>query len=228
LDPLILLDQAVAQEKVPRALAKKVRLRMKLVQGAVDRVERASGLKYPPYYIEPVLPASRSGGEYGQMGVLFARVIPTTATGSLVILVQFTAALVAFGTKGTIEAVAAHEFTHYVDLVRRLDTTNIVSDERPTTLYEAAYADSERTVAPKLLFSEKALVGLVSRKFKDGLYDLALNKKVGDLWIAKNLPMRWVGPEENVVQIGMGVIMGTKFDPAVVARVTEIREKMGS
>jgi hypothetical protein len=226
MDPLILLDQAVAQEKVPRALAKKVRQRMEVLQEAVARVERASGLKYPPYYVEPILPVSRGGGAYGQMGVLFARVIPTTVTGSLVILVQFTAALVAYGTKGVIDAVAAHEFTHYVDLVRRLDTTNITSDEQATTLYEASFADSERTVPPKLLFSERALVALVTRKFKDGLQDPALNKKVSDSWIAKDLPIRWVGPEENVVRLGMGVVASAKFEPAVLSKVAEIQEKM--
>ncbi|MBI3841322.1 MAG: hypothetical protein HY297_05170 [Thaumarchaeota archaeon] len=226
MDPLILLDQAVAQEKVPQALARKVRLRMKLVQAAVHRVEKASGLRYPPYYIEPTLPVSKGGGEYGQMGVMFARVIPTTATGSLTILVQFTAALVAFGTKGTIDAVAAHEFTHYVDLVRRLSRTEVVSDQRATTLYEASFADSERTVPPKLVFSEKALVGLVTRKFKDGLVDPSLNKKAGASWISKNLPMRWVGPEENVVRLGMEVVASAKFDPGVLSRVSAIEEKM--
>ena len=128
LDPLILLDQAVAQEKIPRAMAKKVRLKMSTLQGAVQRVERASGLRFPPYYVEPVLPISRTGAEYGQMGVMFARVVPHTATGTLVILVQFTAALVAFGTKGTIDAVAGHEFTHYFELVRKLSSRDVVSD----------------------------------------------------------------------------------------------------
>jgi len=227
-DPLILLDQAVAQEKLPRALAKKVRLRMKNLQAAVQRVESASGLRYPPYYIEPALPVSKSGGEYGQMGVLFARVIPTTVTGSVVILVQFTAALVAFGTMGTITAVAAHEFTHYVDLVRRLSTTNVASDEIATTLFEASFADSERTVPPKLLFSEKALVALISRKFKNDLSDQALNKKVGDTWIAKNLPIHWVGPEENRVRLSVSAVAGTRFDPAVLAKVRELREKTPS
>ena len=225
MDPLILLDQAVAQEKVPRALAKKVRLRMKYLQGAVQRVEKSSGLTYPPYYIEPVLPVSKTGGEYGQMGVLFARVIPVTATGGVVILVQFTAALVAFGTKGTIEAVAAHEFTHYVDLVRRLSTTSVSSDELATTLYEASFADAERTVSPRLLFSEKALVSLITRKFKNALSDPALNKKVGEAWIAKNLPIHWVGPEENVVKLPMGLVTATRFDPAVISKVAELKEK---
>jgi hypothetical protein len=226
LDPLILLEQAVAQEKVPRAIAKKIRLRMNVVQGAVHRVEKASGLRYPPYYVEPALPVSKSGSEFGQMGVLFARVIPTTVNSSVVILVQFTAALVAFGTKGTIEAVAAHEFTHYVDLVRRLSTTNVTSDEVATTLYEASYADAERTVPPKLIFSEKSLVGLISRKFKNELTDPALNKKVGDAWIAKNLPIRWVGPEENRVRIPMGVVAGTRFDPGVLSKLAELQEKI--
>ncbi len=226
MDPLILLDQAVAQEKIPRAMAKKVRLRMKYVVGAVQRVEKASGLRYPPYYIEPVLPVSKGGGDYGQLGVLFARVIPTTMTGSVVILVQLTAALVAFGTKGTIEAVVAHEFTHYVDLVRKLTTTNVTTDEVATTLYEASFADAGRTVPPRLLFSEKSLVSLISRKFKDNLSDQALNKKVGDSWIAKNLPIRWVGPEENRVKLAMKVVSVTRFDPAVVSRVGELQEKI--
>ena len=224
LDPLILLEQAVAQGKIPRAMAKKVTLKMDVLQGAVQRVEKASGIRYPPYYVEPVLPVSGSGSEYGQMGVMFARVIPHTATGSLVILVQFTAALVAFGTKGTIEAVAAHEFTHYVELVRKLSTKDVLSDEAATTLYEASYADEERTVPPRLLFAERSLVSLISRKFKNGLSDPALNRKVGNAWIGKNLPIRWVGPEENRVRVPMGMVTAAKFDPAVLAKAAELKK----
>jgi len=227
-DPLILLDQAVAQEKVPREIAKKVRLKMKVLQGAVQRVEKASGLRYPPYYIEPILPVSKSGSEYGQMGVLFSRVIPTTATGKLVILVQFSAALVAYGTKGTIEAVAAHEFTHYVEFVRKVTTGAITSEDMATTLFQASFEDAGRTVPPRLLFSEKSLVGLITRKFKDTLNDAALSKKVGDQWVAKNLPVHWVGPEENYVRIPMQVAAATKFDPSLLAKVAELKEKTGS
>ena len=223
MDPLILLDQAVAEGKVPRAVAKKVRLKMRYLQGAVQRVEKASGLKYPPYYIQPVLPVSKSGSEYGQLGVLFSRVMPTTANGGVVILVQFTAALLLYGTKGTIEAVAAHEFAHYVELVRKLSTKDLASDEIATTLYEASYADSERLVPPKMIFSDRPLVALLSRKFKDQLVDQGLNRKVGDAWIAKDLPMRWVGPDENFVKLPMATVLATRFDPAVLAKVAQLR-----
>ena len=228
MDPLILLDQAVAQGKVPRVMAKKVRTRLAYVQGAVARVERASGLRYPPYYVEPSLPVSKTGAEYGQMGVLFARVIPTAVNGSVLIFVQFSAALVAFGTKATIEAVAAHEFTHYIELVRKLSTKDIASDEVATTLYEASYADSERLVPPKLVFSERALVSLVSRKFKENLSDAVLNKKVEESWIGKGLPIRWVGPEANFVKLPMGAVASTKFDPAVLSKIAELQEKTGA
>jgi hypothetical protein len=156
----------------------------------------------------------------------FARVIPTTVTGSVVILVQFSAALVAWGTKGTIEAVAAHEFTHYVDLVRRLHSNDTVSDERVSTMYEASYADTDRLVPARFLFSERPLVSLLSRKFKAGLIDPALDKKVTEQWIGKGLPMRRVGTEENVVSLRMGVVSTAKFDPAVLAKVIEIQKKM--
>ncbi len=226
MDPLVLVDQAEAQGKLPRPVARRVRLRMKYLAGAVKRVETASGLSYPPYYVEPVLPVAKTPAEYGQMGVLFARVIPTTATGSLAILVQFTAALVLYGTKGTIEAVAAHEFTHYLDLVRRLSSTDVVAEERAATLHESSYADTDRLVPPRLVFAEKSLVGLVTRKFKDGLSDPALNRKVSDSWIGKDLPVRWVDPEENVTRLGVGAVATARFDPGVLAKVSEIQKKM--
>ena len=225
MDPLVLVAQAELQGTLPKALARKVRTRAKTLEAAILRSEKASGLLYPPYYIEPVLPVSRSGVEFGQMGVLFARVIPATVQGSLSIVVQFTAALVAFGSKGTLEAVAAHEFTHYLDLVRRLSRTNLVSDERSSTLFESAYADSERTIQPKLVFSDRALVSLINRKFGAGLSDERLNAQVSEKWLGKNLPVRLVAPDENVVRVGVGSVLNTSFDPRVLQKIASIEGK---
>jgi hypothetical protein len=124
------------------------------------------------------------------------------------------------------EAVAAHEFTHYVDLVRRLRQSNVLSDERSTTLFEAAYSDSGRTVSPSLIFSEKSLVALVKRKFKDGLSDPSLNKKVEEKWVAKDLPVRSVSIDDNVVRLAMEKVASAKFDPALIQRISQIESKM--
>ncbi len=226
MDPLVVFEQAVSEGRLPKGILRTVRSRLDYLEGAVRRVESASGLRYPPYYVEPVLPVSSSGAEFGQTGVLFARVIPATANGRLSILVQFTAALVAFCPKGTLEAVVAHEFIHYVDLVRRLRSTNVISDERTTTLFEATYADSERTFPPSLIFGDRSLVSLVRRKFKDGLSDPALNRKVEEKWISKKLPMRLVPPDENVVRLGLGTVMSATYDSDLLQRIAKIEEKM--
>jgi hypothetical protein len=225
--PFFALDRAEAQGTIPKPLAKlaKGRARKYLVE-AIRRVERASGLRYPSYYLEPVLPIARSRVEVGQLGVLYARVIPSVKTGVLAIAVQFTAALVAFAGRGTLDATAGHEFTHYVDLVRRLSRLSVTSDERATTLFESTYADMERTVKPSSIFKEKSLVRLIERKFSSGLIDERLNARVEREWIGRKLPVRFMAPDENVVRLGIASLVPGSLDPRVIARIGSLEAKV--
>jgi hypothetical protein len=226
LDPFVLLDQSVSKGLLKPAIAKKVRQRSAYLSAAISRVEKATGLTYPPYYVEPSMPLATSSVEFGSVGALYARVIPAKFEGRLSIIVQFTAPLLAFGLKGTIEAVAAHEFTHYVDLVRRFSKMQVTSDERVSTLYESEFADEERVVSPALIFaSDKKLALLVNKKFKGGLSDEKLNEKVVKNWIDKGLPTRRVAPEENTVSVGVDLIANTRFDPMVLDRIRELEVK---
>ncbi len=227
MDPFVLVDQAVAQGALKPAVAKKVKAKSKNIVAAVARVERASGLAYPPYYVEPSLPLATTSVEFGSVGALYARVIPAKFEGRLTIIVQFTAPLLIFGLKGTVEAVAAHEFTHYVDLVRRFSRMQVTSDERVSTLFESEYADEERVVDPMKIFTnDKKLAALVEKKFRGGLSDDKLNEKVAKSWIEKGLPTKRVAPEENVVSVGVGVIANTVFDPMVLAKIMELEAKV--
>jgi hypothetical protein len=219
-DPFVLVDQFAAQGKLKPALVSKVKARGKYLIGAVARVEKASGLRYPPYYVDPTLPLAFTSVEYGSMGAFFARVIPATYEGKLSIIVQFTAPLLLLGAKGTVEAVAAHEFTHYLDLVRRISRTTILSDERVSTLFEAGYADEGRVVGPSKVFAkDKALARLVEKKFTPNLTDGKLDEKVGKSWIAKGLPTRRATTEENNVRLDMAMVARTTFDPSLIERI---------
>jgi hypothetical protein len=226
LDPFVLVDQSVAQGALKPAAAKRVKAKSKNIVAAVARVEKASGLAYPPYYVEPSLPLATTSVEFGSVGALYARVIPAKFEGRLTIIVQFTAPLLLFGLKATVEAVAAHEFTHYVDLVRRFSRMQITSDERVSTLYESEYADEERVVDPRKIFTnDRKLAALVEKKFKGGLSDEKLNEKVAKNWIEKGFPTKRVAPEENVVSVGVDVIANTVFDPMVLAKIRELEGK---
>jgi hypothetical protein len=219
-DPFVLMDQFVAQGRLKAALVAKAKVRASYLFGAVGRVERASGLRYPPFYVEPTLPLAITSLEYGSVGAFFARVIPTAFEGRISIIVQFTAALVLFGTKGTVEAVTAHEFTHYVDLVRRLSKMSIISEERVSTLFEAGYADEERVVSPSKVFAkDKPLAKLVEKKFTPNLTDPKLDEKTSKAWIAKGLPTRRVTTEENNARLDMAMVARTRFDPSLLERI---------
>jgi hypothetical protein len=219
-DPFVLVDQFAAQGKLKPALVSKVKARGKYLIGAVARVEKASGLRYPPYYVDPTLPLAFTSVEYGSMGAFFARVIPAAYEGKLSIIVQFTAPLLLLAAKGTVEAVAAHEFTHYLDLVRRISRTTILSDERVSTLFEAGYADEGRVVGPSKVFAkDKALARLVEKKFTPNLTDGKLDEKVGKSWIAKGLPTRRATTEENNVRLDMAMVARTTFDPSLMERI---------
>jgi hypothetical protein len=219
-DPFVLVDQFAAQGKLKPALVAKVKERAGYLRGAVGRVEKATGLKYPPYYIEPTLPLAVTSVEYGSMGAFFARVIPTAFAGRISIIVQFTAPLLLFGAKGTLEAVVAHEFTHYVDLVRRLNGMTILSEERVSTLFEAGYADQERMVSPSKVFAkDKQLAKLVEKKFTPNLTDPKLDEKVSKGWIAKGLPTRGVTTEDNNIRLDMTLVARTRFDPSLLERI---------
>jgi hypothetical protein len=224
-DPFVLLDQFGARGKLKPALISKVKARGKYLFGAVARVEKASGLRYPPYYVDPNLPVAVTSMEYGSLGAFFARVIPTTYEGKISIIVQFTAPLVLFGAKGTIEAVVAHEFTHYLDLVKRISSTTILSDERASTLFEAGFADEERVVGPSKVFAhDKALARLVQKKFTPNLTDEKLDEKVSKSWIGKGLPTRRATTEENNVRLDMSMVARTRFDPSLIERIKAMEE----
>src|SRR5579885_1100991 len=113
-DPLYKVHNSYKSGQLPQRIYDLVVKRFPLVVEGIKRVEEASKLKYPYYYVEPSLVISTSAVEFTQLGILFARTIPIVGDDNLLhVVVQITAPLIAFGLKGTIHAILAHEFMHY-------------------------------------------------------------------------------------------------------------------
>jgi hypothetical protein len=156
--------------------------------------------------------------------VIYARVIPEEGPAGLLISVELSAPLVAFGLKGTIQAVLAHEFMHYVELVRKFTTLDILSDETVGTLHETIYSDYERLYEPKWLFQDRGLVRLINSRFLDGLVDDRLNNNTLRKWVKKDLPSVTLSPDANVVRIPIASILRTNFDPLLKNRLEELEK----
>lgn len=195
---------------------------MKYVAEGVARVEKGSGLRYPPYYVEPVLPVAASSVEYGQLGVMFARTLPLEVGTSVQILVQLSAPLVLYASKSALHAVLAHEFMHYVELVRKFTRLEVVSDPSAPSLFESVYTDYGRLYDPKLLFKDRFLVRLLGQRFEKGFLDEKLQQKTLKQWLEKGLPAVKLSPESNVLKLPITAILNTQFDPQLRLRLEEI------
>ncbi len=225
MDSLAKLREASEAKLIPRAMAKRVESKMKNVFDGVAKVEKASGLRYPPYYVEPLLVVSTSGQELGELGVLYARTIPLEVESRLEIWIQLSAALVAFGSKTTVRTVLAHEFLHYVELAKRLVKFEVASEEVSTTLFEATYRDYEALAEPSKIFKDKALVRLLKKKFSDGLVDTKLQENTVKMWLEAKLPTVNLPPEGNVIRIPAAIIPEVNLDPGLIARLEELERQ---
>jgi hypothetical protein len=217
-DPLYKVRSLHGAGKIPTRVFEKIVERFPLVTEGIDRVQKAAGLKYPYHYVEPSLVVSTSAAEFSHMGVFFARTIPVISDQDkmLRVVVQITAPLVAFGLKGTIHAILAHEFMHYLELVNRIVKMNVISDEVTSTLFEGTYADAGRLFDERAVFkSDPTLIKHITARFPEGFRDFKLEDKAIELWMNKGLPTVNVPIDSNTIKIPIEAMASLQVDQSV-------------
>ena len=222
-DPLYKVHDAYRLGQIPQEVYDLIMKRFPLVIDGIKRVEEASGLDYPYYYAEPSLVISGSAVEFTQMGILFARTIPVVdAHKQLHVVVQITAPLICYGLKGTIHAILAHEFMHYLELINRILKMKVISDDVSSTLFEGTYADATRLVEERAVFkSDPALIRHITTRFPEGFRDVKLEEKVIKTWMNKGLPTSKIPLDANVIKIPIEAMARLKVEQGVKDKITE-------
>ena len=223
-DPLYKVHDSYRAGQLPQRIYDLVIKRFPLVIEGIKRVEEASKLKYPYYYIEPSLVISTSAVEFTQLGIFFARTIPIVSNDNLLhVVVQITAPLIAYGLKGTIHAILAHEFMHYLELVSRIIRMKVISDEVSGTLFEGNYADAGRLLEERIVFkSDPTLVRHITTRFPEGFRDLKLEDKVTTMWMDKGLPTIKVPIDANVIKIPIEAMTRLQVEQSVKDKISEL------
>ncbi len=212
MDPLFKIRKTDALDsKMKKSLVTK----MKNIESAVSDVEKFSGLKYPAYYIEPVLTVTESNDNMGGLGVLYARTIPIELNGRVEIFVEITAPLLLYSTRVTLRLVLAHEFLHYAELVRSFTRLDIVSQIASASMYEETHTDNSRALDPARVFSNRKLVTDLKKRTSSGLHDEKLNEKCRIKWIEKGLPVAKIAIGNNQVRVPIDSISRSAFDPKI-------------
>lgn len=224
MDPLLKVKESHKNGVLPDKTYSLIVERFGIVVEGIDRIEKASKINFPLAYVEPSIIISQHAGSF-DYGILFARTLPVVTNGKVEVIIQITAPLVAYGLKGTIHAILAHEFLHYLELVKRMSRMEMVSDEISGNLFESTYADSTRLFEPRAVFDDKTLLSHITKKFPEGFRDYKLEDKVIKNWIQKKLPAINIALDTNTVKIPADVLAKIQIDSDLLSKLEHIEQK---
>jgi len=223
LDPLVRFRDAHSNGLIPDDVYDLTIKRFPIAVAGINRVEKASGIQYPVAYVEPSLVLSSSNSyEYG---ILFARTIPVLFEEKFQVVIQISAPLIAYGLKGTIHAILAHEFLHFLELIRKISKMELLSDEISGNLFENIYSDETRLFEPKVVFKDRTLLNHITKKFPSGFRDYKLEDKVMKFWADRNLPKSNISLDANNVKLSAESLSNIKFEPDFISKIEQLEEK---
>ena len=224
MNPLQKVSQSFENGIIPEPIYKLIQKRFSLVSNGIKRIEKASSIKYPIVYIEPSIIISGTTNSL-DIGILYARTIPLIIDNSIHVVIQVSAPLVAYGLKGTIHAILAHEFLHYLELITRLSNNELISDEISSNLFENIYSDNTRLLEPRSVFNDNTLISHITKKFPSGFRDHKLEDKVLKLWIEKKLPVSKISLDTNTVKLNATKLSNIKLNELLLQQLEIIKTK---
>ena len=225
LDPLVRFRDAHSKGLIPDDIYDLTLMRFPLVVAGINRIEKASGIQYPVAYVEPSLVLSSSNSNSYEYGILFARTIPVMFEEKFQVVIQITAPLIAYGLKGTIHAILAHEFLHFLELVRKISKMELISDEISGNLFENVYSDETRLFEPKAVFKDRVLLDHITKKFPAGFRDYKLEDKTIKFWADRDLPKSNISLDTNNVKLSVESLSKIKLDSKFISKIEQLEEK---
>ncbi|RDJ31462.1 MAG: hypothetical protein DWQ18_02245 [Crenarchaeota archaeon] len=225
MDPLFKVKEAFKAGVLPEKVYSLIEERFPITVEGINRVEKASGINYPIAYVDPSIIVTSNDPNSFQYGILFARTIPLVLEDKLQVVIQISGPLVAYGLKGTIHAILAHEFLHYLELIRKVSKMEMLSDEISSNLFENVYADETRLFEPKAVFKDRTLLLHITKKFPSGFRDYKLEDKVIKNWIEKKLPTSNITLDSNIMKISANSLAKIKINPQFVKLIENLEEK---
>jgi hypothetical protein len=225
LDPLVRMKEARLKGLIPDDVYDLIVKRFPITVDGINRIEKASGIRYPIAYVEPSIVISSPHPNSYEFGILFARTIPIFFDDKFHVVIQISAPLVAYGLKGTIHAILAHEFLHYLELIRKISKMNLLSDEITGNLFESVYADETRLFEPKAVFKDRVLLDHITKRFPAGFRDHKLEDKVMKFWLEKNLPKINISLDANTVKLSAESLSKITLDPVFLHRIDQLEQK---
>ena len=225
MDPLVRLKDAHSNGIIPDDIFDLTVKRFSIITDGINRIEKASGIQYPIAYVEPSLVITSPNPNSYEYGILFARTIPVMSEDTFQVVIQISAPLIAYGLKGTIHAILAHEFLHFLELIRKISKMDLLSDEISGNLFENVYSDETRLFEPRVVFKDRTLLNHITKRFPAGFRDYKLEDKVMKFWADRNLPKTNISLDTNTVKLSAESISKIKISHSFISKIDQLQEK---
>ncbi len=225
MDPLTRLKDAHFNGIIPDDIFDLTVKRFSIITEGINRIEKASGIQYPIAYVEPSLVITSPNPNSYEYGILFARTLPVMSDDNFQVVIQISAPLVAYGLKGTIHAILAHEFLHFLELIRKISKMDLLSDEISGNLFENVYSDETRLFEPRAVFKDRTLLNHITKRFPAGFRDYKLEDKVMKFWADRNLPKTNISLDTNTVKLSADSISKIKISSSFISKIDQLQEK---
>jgi hypothetical protein len=227
LNPLIRFKEAHLKGIIPDDVYDLVLKRFPIAVEGINRIEKASNIRYPVAYVDPSVVVSAGNLNSYEYGILFARTIPVMFDEKFQVVIQISAPLIAYGLKGTIHAILAHEFLHFLELIRKISKMDLVSDEITGNLFESVYSDETRLFEPRAVFKDRTLLNHITKRFPSGFRDYKLEDKTIKYWIDKHLPKTNVSLDSNTIKLSIESLSKIKLNSKFLKRLDDLEQKSG-
>ncbi len=227
MNPLIRFKEAHLKGIIPDDVYDLVLKRFPIAVEGINRIEKASNIRYPVAYVDPSVVVSAGNLNSYEYGILFARTIPVMFDEKFQVVIQISAPLIAYGLKGTIHAILAHEFLHFLELIRKISKMDLVSDEITGNLFESVYSDETRLFEPRAVFKDRTLLNHITQRFPSGFRDYKLENKVIKYWIDKSLPKTNVSLDSNTIKLSIESLSKIKLNSKFLKRLDDLEQKSG-
>ncbi len=225
MDPLVRLKDAHSNGIIPDDIFDLTIKRFSIITDGINRIEKASGIQYPIAYVEPSLVITSPNPNSYEYGILFARTLPVMSEDTFQVVIQISAPLIAYGLKGTIHAILAHEFLHFLELIRKISKMDLLSDEISGNLFENVYSDETRLFEPRVVFKDRTLLNHITKRFPAGFRDYKLEDKVMKFWADRNLPKTNISLDTNTVKLSAESISKIKISHSFISKIDQLQEK---
>jgi hypothetical protein len=206
--------------KISDEVLKSFYMRLPCLEKAIEEVEKASGIGYPPIFFDPVLRIiSYPAAEYSN-GVIYALSNIRQFGEGYRLCIDISLPFLLYAPEDTLRACIAHEFLHYVFITLAIGNKQLMSLSSDGVDVPEAHIlfDETHTVKAEDWLDSKELRGMVQKVFSPIVKEHDLERSIKERWIELGLPSVKISADENSVKIPIMEIDRLPLDGKIFER----------